>query len=104
MLIFLFGTSSDIDRFDKLRKSLKENKKIGLHSDQLLLNELKTIAAILEVKVKLLEETLYQKLRNIHFEKIFKAYDCSTSDENTFVRELKYAKQLKKDLSSSSVV
>ena len=32
MLIFLFGTSSDIDRFDKLRKSLKENKKRGLHS------------------------------------------------------------------------
>ena len=81
MLIFLYGTSSDIDRFDKLRKSLKENKKIGLHSDQLLLNELKTIAAILEVKVKLLEETLYQKIRNIHFEKIFKACDCSTSDE-----------------------
>ena len=67
MLIFLFGTSNDIDRFDKLRKSLKENKKIGLYSDELLLNELKTIAAILEVKVKLLEETLYQKLRNIHF-------------------------------------
>ena len=29
MLIFLFGTSSNIDRFDKLRKSLKENKKEG---------------------------------------------------------------------------
>ena len=104
MLIFLFGTSSDIDRFDKLRKSLKENKKIGLYSDELLLNELKTIAAILEVKVKLLEEALYQKLRNIHFEKFFEGYDCSTSDENTFIREVKYAKQLKKDLSGSSVV
>ena len=104
MLIFLFGTSSDINRFDKLRKSLKENEKIGLYSDELLLNELKTIAAILEVKVKLLEETLYQKLRNIHFENFFEGYDCSASDENTFIRELKYAKQLKKDLRSSSVV
>ena len=27
MLIFLLGTSSNIDKFDKLRKSLKENKK-----------------------------------------------------------------------------
>ena len=27
MLIFLFGTSNNIDRFEKLRKSLKENKK-----------------------------------------------------------------------------
>ena len=56
MLIFLFGTSSNIDRFDKLRKSLKENKKRGLHSDELLLNEYKTIAAILEVKLELLEQ------------------------------------------------
>ena len=70
ILIFLFRTSSDIDRFDKLRKFLKENKKGGLHSAELLINELKTIAAILEVKVKLLEETLYQKLRNIHIEKV----------------------------------
>ena len=29
MLIFLFGTSSNIDKFDKLRKFLKENKKEG---------------------------------------------------------------------------
>ena len=71
MLIFLFGTSSNIDRFDKLRKSLKENKKRGLHSDELLLNDYKTIAAILKVKVKLLEKTL-QKLRNIDIEKLLK--------------------------------
>ena len=65
LLKFLFGTSSGIYRFDKLRKSLKENKKRGLHSDELLLNKYKTIGAILEIKVKLLEETLHQKLRNI---------------------------------------
>ena len=104
MLIFLFGTSSNIDRFDKLRKSLKENKKRRLHSDELLLNEYKTIAAILEVKVKLLEETLHQKLKNIHIEKVIEGYNCSTSYENTIIRKLKYANQIKKDLSSSSVV
>ena len=54
--------------------------------------------------MKLLEETLYQKLRNIHCEIFFEGYGFSTSNENTFIRELKYAKQLKKDLSSSSVV
>ena len=95
MLIFLFGTSSNIDRFDKLRKSLKENKKRGLHSDELLLNEYKTIAAILEVKVKLLEETLHQKLKNIHIEKVIEGYDCSTTDENTIIRKLKCANQIK---------
>ena len=102
MLIFLFGTSSDIDRFDKLRKSLKENKKIGLYSGELLLNELKTIAAILEVKVKLLEETLYQKLRNIHIEKVMTV--AQAMKIHLYIRELKYANQLKKDLSSSSAV
>ena len=104
ILIFLFRTSIGIDRFDKLRKSLKKNKKRGLHSDELLLNQYKTIAAILEVKAKLLEETLHQKLRNIHIEKVIEGYDCSTSNENTIIRKLKYANQLKKDLSTSSPV
>ena len=40
-------------------KSLKENKKRELHSDEIFLNEYKTIAAILEVKVKVLEGTLH---------------------------------------------
>ena len=104
MLIFLFGTSSNNYRFDKLRKFVKENKKRGLHSDELLLNQYKTIAAILEVKVELLEKTLHQKLKNIHIEKVIEGYDCSTSDENIIIRKLKYANQLKKDLSSPSVV
>ena len=102
MLIFLLGTSSNINKFDKLRKSLKENKKRGLHSDELLLNEYKTIAAILEIKVKLLEKTLHQKLRKIHIEKVIEGDDCSTSDEKTILKKLKYANQLNNDLSSSS--
>ena len=69
-----------------------------------MLNEYKNIAAILEVKLKLLEETLHQKLRNIHIEKVIEGYDCSTSDENTMIRKVKYANQLRKDLNSSSVV
>ena len=69
-----------------------------------MLNEYKTIAVILEVTVKLLEETLHRKLRNIHIEKVIEGYDCSTNDENTVIRKLKYANQLKKDLSSSSAV
>ena len=52
MLILLLGTSSNIDKFDKLRKSLKENKKRGLHSDELLLNEYRSIAATLQVNEK----------------------------------------------------
>ena len=91
MLIFLFGTSRDIERFHKLRKSLKEKKR-GLYSVELLLDELKAIAAILEIKVKLLKKLC---IRNIHIENFFEGYDCSTSDENTFLRELKYANQLK---------
>ena len=67
-----------------------------------MLNEYKTIAAILEVKVKLLEETLHQKLKKIHIEKVVEGDDCSTSDEKIIIRKLKYANQLKKDLSSSS--
>ena len=104
MLIILFGTSSNIGRFHKLRRLLKENKKRGLHADELSLNEYKTIVAILEVKVKLLKETLHQKLKNIHIEKVIEGYNCSTSYENTIIRKLKYANQIKKDLSSSSVV
>ena len=69
-----------------------------------MLSEYKTIAAILEVKLKLLEQTLHQKLRNIHIEKVIEGYVCNTSDKNTIIRELKYANQLGKDLSSSSVV
>ena len=84
-------------------EEIPKRKKRGLHSDELLLNQYKTIAALLEVKVKLLEETLHQKLKNIHIEKVIEGYDCSTSDENTIIRKLKYANQLKKDLSSSSV-
>ena len=59
MLILLFGSSSNIDKFGKLRKPLKENKKRGSHLDELLLNEYKAIATIVKVKVKLLEETPY---------------------------------------------
>ena len=102
MLIFLLGTSSNIDQFDKLRKSLKENKNRGLHSDELFLNEYKTVAAILEVKVKLLEETLHQKLKTIHIEKVVESDDCSISNEKIIIRKLKHGNQLKKDLSSSS--
>ena len=69
-----------------------------------MLNEYKAIAAILEVKLELIEQTLHQKLRNIHIEKVIESYDCNTIDENTIIRELKYANQLGKDLSSSSVV
>ena len=69
-----------------------------------MLNEYKTIAAILEVKLELLEQILHQKRRNIHIEKAIEGYDCNTSNENTIIRELKYANQLGKDLSSSSVV
>ena len=101
MLIFLLGTSSNIDKFDKLRKSLKENKKRGLYSDELLLNECKSIAATLQVKVELLEEILHQKLSKIHIEKVIEGDDCSTSDEKTIIRKLKYVNQLKKDLNSS---
>ena len=101
MLIFLLGTSSNTDKFDKLRKSLKENKKRKVHSDELLLNEYKNTAPILELKVKLLEETLYQKLKKIHIEKFIEGDDCSTSAEKTIIRKLKYANQLKKYLSSS---
>ena len=68
-----------------------------------MLNEYKTIIAIPEVKVKLLEETLHQKLRNLHIKEIIEGYDCSTSGENTIIRKPKYENQLKKDLSSSSV-
>ena len=100
MLIFILGTSSNIGKFDKLRKSLRENKKRGLHSDEVLLNEYKTIASI-QVKVKLLEETLHQKLKKIHIEKIIEGDDCSTSDEKTVIRKLKYVSQLTKDLDSS---
>ena len=64
MLIFLLGTSSNSDKFDKLTKSLKENEKRGLHSDELLIHEYITIAATL--KVKLLEGTLHLKLKKIH--------------------------------------
>ena len=53
--------------------------------------------------MKLLEETLHQKLRNLHIKKIIEGYDCSTSGENTIIRKPKYENQLKKDLSSSSV-
>ena len=102
MLILLLGTPSNIDKFDKLRKSLKEIKKRGLHSDELLLNKYETIAAILEVKVKLLEETLHQKLKKIHIEKVIEGDDYSTSDEKTILRKVKYANQLKKDLGNSS--
>ena len=63
-----------------------------------MLNECKTIAAILEVK----EETLHQKLKKIYIEKVIEGDDCSASDEKTIIRKLKYANQLKKDLSSSS--
>ena len=76
-MIFLSETSSGIGRFDKSMKSRKEIKKRGLHSDELLLIEYKTIAAIPQVKVNLLEETLHQKLGNIHIEKVIKGYDCS---------------------------
>ena len=69
-----------------------------------MLNEYKNIAGILEVKVKLLEETLHQKPKNIHTEKVIEGYDCSTSDENTVIRKLKYVNHIKKDFSSSSVV
>ena len=72
MLIFLLGTSSNIDKFEVLRKSLKENEKIGLRSDEILLNEDRTIAVTLQVKVKLLEETLHQKLKKIHIKKLLK--------------------------------
>ena len=54
--------------------------------------------------MKLLEETLHQKLRNIYFEKLIEGYDCSTSDENAIIKKTKVCNQLKKDLSSSSVV
>ena len=70
MLISLLGTSSNIDKFGKLRKSLNENRKRGLLSDELLLNEYRAIASILQVKVKLVEEILNQKLRKIHIEKV----------------------------------
>ena len=60
------------------------------------------MGAILEVEVKLLEETLHQKLKKIHIEKVVEGDDCSTSDEKIIIRKLKYANQLKKDLSSSS--
>ena len=69
-----------------------------------MLNEYKTIATILEVKVKLVKKTLHQKLRDMHIENVFEGYDCSTSDENTIIKKLKYVNQLKKDLSSCSVV
>ena len=59
---------------------------------------------MLEVKVKLLEETLHQKLKNIHIENVIEGYDCSTSDENTVIRKLKYANHIKNDFRSSSVV
>ena len=72
MLIFLLGTSSNIDKFEVLRKSLKENEKLGLRSDEILLNEDRTIAVTLQVKVKLLEETLHQKLKKIHIKKLLK--------------------------------
>ena len=54
--------------------------------------------------MKPLEEALHQKLSNRHIEKVIEGYGCTTSDENTIIRELKYANQLKKDVSSSSVV
>ena len=78
--MFLLGTSSNIDKFHKLGKSLKENKKRGIQSYLLLLNEYKTIAATLEVKVKLLEKNLHQKLKKIHIEKVTESDDCSTSN------------------------
>ena len=62
----------------------------------------KTIAATLEVKVKLLEETLYQKLKKMRIEKVIEGDDCSTSEEKIIIRKLKYANQLKTNLSSSS--
>ena len=40
----------------------------------------------------------------MHIENVFEGYDCSTSDENTIIKKLKYVNQLKKDLSSCSVV
>ena len=66
-----------------------------------MLNEYRIIVVTLQVKVKLLEETLHQKLQKIHIEKVIEGDDCSTSDENTILRKLKYVHQLKKDLNSS---
>ena len=83
ILIFLLGAFSNTDKFDKLRKSLKENKKRELHSDELLLREQKTITATLEAKVKLLEENLHQKLKKIHIEKVTEGDDYITSNEET---------------------
>ena len=40
----------------------------------------------------------------MHIENVIEGYYCSTSDENTVIRKLKYANQLKKDLTSPAVV
>ena len=59
-----------------------------------MLNKYKIMVTILEVKVKLLEEALHQKLKKIQIEKIIEGDNSSTSD--------KVCQSINKHLSSSS--